>query len=151
MATQGLRVAGGGGWRAARRDRAALARQTAQLLHALGGEPVEVAGALAEAGVLGRPADARQCALAVYLRAVMSGDNRVGAVRVLRDRVVVVSSPGRLGRRVVVPMPPAARAFVTSFDAQRYPALLRRRGSERAPAASPGAPGDVAAGQAPVA
>ena len=109
-----------------RRDRVELGRQTRGLLQALGSEPGEVASTLAAAGVLGQPADARQCALAVYLSAVMHGDTHVSGVRVFHDRLVV-SSPGRLRQhRVVVPVPPPVRAFVAGFDAQRYPDLVRQ-------------------------
>jgi hypothetical protein len=111
-----------------RQERAALARHTAELLGGLGTEAPSVADALTEAGVQGLPADARQCALAVYLRAVMQGDERVTAVRVFHDRVVV-GTPGRFRQsRVVVPLPAALRSFVAGFDAQHYPALVRRRG-----------------------
>ena len=108
-----------------RGDRVALARHTAWLLRSLGDDPATVAQRLSDAGVRGMPADARQCALAVYLRAVMEGDSRVNAVRVFHDRVVV-GTPGRFRqRRVVVSLPAAVRGFVSGFDTRRYPELVR--------------------------
>jgi hypothetical protein len=108
-----------------RRDRAELARHARGLLQGLGTETTQVASTLTDAGVRGQPADARQCALAVYLRAVMEGDPRVCGVRVFHDRLVI-TSPGRVRQhRVVVSMPPPVRAFVAGFDAQRYPGLVR--------------------------
>jgi hypothetical protein len=111
-----------------RQDRLDLCRHTTMLLNGLGRDPAAVAGSLAAAGVQGEPADARQCALAMYLRAVMAADPRVTSVRVFHDRVVV-GVPGRRmsRRRVAVAMPPASRAFVSGFDAQRYPMLVRSR------------------------
>ena len=108
-----------------RPDRVALGRQAGNLLRTLGTEAGSVATSLASAGVKGQPADARQCALAVYLHAVLDGDARVANVRVFHDRLVI-GSPGRMRQhRVVVPLPPAVRAFVSGFDAQRYPVLVR--------------------------
>lgn len=116
-----------GGWRADRHDRMQLGRQTADLVRGLGDGPAAVAESLAEAGIHGVPADARQCAMATYLRAVMQADSRVASVRVFHDRVVV-ATPGRFRQhRLVVPLPAAARAFVSGFDAQRYPELVRVR------------------------
>lgn len=132
-----------GGWRATRHDRVDLGRQTAELVGRLGAEPSSVATALTEAGVNGVPADARQCAMAVYLRAVMQADPRVASVRVFHDRVVV-GTPGRFRQhRVVVPLPASVRAFVAGFDAQRYPALVRRRQG-----ATPAGPGPAGPGPA---
>jgi hypothetical protein len=108
-----------------RQDRRELGRQTAGLLGTLGDDPGTVASTLAAAGVKGQPANARDCALAVYLRAVMEGDTRVGTVRVFHDRLVI-SSPGRFRHhRVPVMLPAAVRSFVAGFDAQQYPELVR--------------------------
>jgi hypothetical protein len=119
-----------------RPDRIALGRQTGGLLRTLGADAGSVATSLAVAGVKGQPADARQCALAVYLHAVMDGDPRVASVRVFHDRLVI-GSPGRVRQhRVVVALPQAVRAFVAGFDAQRYPMLVRaERPAPKAPAA----------------
>lgn len=112
--------------RMSRQDRLDLARHTTMLLNGLGRDPAAIAGSLAAAGVQGEPADARQCALAMYLRAVMAADPRVTSVRVFHDRVVVgVPGNGVRRRRVPVAMAPALRAFVSGFDAQRYPMLVR--------------------------
>lgn len=108
-----------------RDDRRALARDSTQLLSSLGSDAAAVADSLESAGVRGEPADARQCALAVYFRAVMAGDPRVSGVRVFHDRLVI-GSPGRLyTHRVGVPLPTSVRAFIGGFDARHYPGLLR--------------------------
>jgi hypothetical protein len=103
-----------------------LARHARGLLEGLGTEPSQVAAALTDTGVRGVPADARQCALAMYVRAVMAGDRRVTGIRVFHDRVVI-TCPGRWHHhRVTAALPMALRAFVAGFDAQRYPALVRQ-------------------------
>ena len=108
-----------------RQDRRELGRQTETLVGALGHEPRAVASALAAAGVRGQPADARQCALAMYVRAVMEGDDRVGMVRVFHDRLMI-NSPGRFRQnRVTVMLPSAVRSFISGFDAELYPELVR--------------------------
>jgi len=108
-----------------RQDRRELGRQTETLVGTLGHEPRAVANALAAAGVRGQPADARQCALAMYVRAVMEGDDRVGAVRVFHDRLMI-NSPGRFRQhRVTVMLPSAVRSFISGFDAELYPELVR--------------------------
>ena len=102
-----------------------MARDSTELLGTLGSDPAEVADSLESAGVKGEPADARQCALAVYFRAVMAGDPRVSGVRVFHDRLVI-GSPGRLyTHRVGVSLPISVRAFIAGFDARHYPRLLR--------------------------
>ena len=117
-----------------------MGKQAGGLLKTLGADAGSVATSLAAAGVKGQPADARQCALAVYLHAVMDGDPRVASVRVFHDRLVI-GSPGRLRqRRVVVSLPAAVRAFVAGFDAQRYPVLVR----QLEPAAEAAAPAPAA-------
>lgn len=132
--------AAGGRWRTTRHGRVDLGRQTVDLVRGLGDGPAAVAESLAEAGVHGVPADARQCAMAMYLRAVMQADARVASVRVFHDRVVV-ATPGQFRQhRVVVPLPAPVRAFVSGFDAQRYPELVgRRRGATSRQAAPVGA------------
>lgn len=108
-----------------RQDRRELALHTAGLLGTLGNDPRGVATSLAAAGVRGQLADARQCALAVYLRAVMHGDAWVGTVRVFHDRLVI-NTPGSVRQhRVSVMLPAAVRSFVAGFDAQQYPELVR--------------------------
>lgn len=112
----------------------------AGLLGTLGNDPRAVAGTLGTAGVKGQPADARQCALALYLRAVMAGDGQVGTVRVFHDRLLV-TCPGHFRQhRVSVMLPPAVRSFVAGFDAQQYPELVRQP-ELPATGAKPKAPG----------
>lgn len=111
--------------RPTRQDRRELARDSTGLLRTLGDDPATVADSLASAGVKGEPTDARQCALAVYFRAVMAGDPRVSGVRVFHDRLVI-GSPGRLyTRRVGVRLPSSVRTFIAGFDARHYPSLMR--------------------------
>jgi hypothetical protein len=100
------------------------------VLRSLGDDKEAVAQRLDEAGVRGRPGDVWDCALAVYLSAVVAADPRVRTVRVLPMRVLI-----KLDRQwwpLVVPLTHALRGFVVDFDHRRYPELLRPRSrSER--------------------
>ena len=103
--------------------RRALRAQVADELRCLGDTKDEVAQRLEAVGVRGRPGNASDCALAVYLSAVVAADPRVHAVHVAYDRVFI-----RLDSRwwyVGVPLPKTLRRFVEDFDHRRYPALVR--------------------------
>ncbi|MCK4177500.1 hypothetical protein [Aciditerrimonas ferrireducens] len=105
-------------------ERTVVRQQTAALLHSLGATPGEVAASLAAAGVRGVPANSRECAVAVYLGAVVSADPRVRGVKVCKSEVLVERS-GWWRRSVVVPLPSAVRQFIAAFDARSYPELVR--------------------------
>lgn len=105
-------------------ERATVRQQAEQLLGALGDNPGRVAGSLAGAGVRGLPANSRECAVAVYLGAVVGADDRVRGVKVCKSEVLVERA-GWWHRSVVVPLPAPVRQFITAFDARTYPELLR--------------------------
>lgn len=105
-------------------QRAAVRRQTAALLASLGDSASAVAATLTDAGVRGSPANARECAVAVYLGAVISVDTRVRSVKVCKSEVLVERT-GLWRRSVIVALPAPVRDFIVAFDAQHYPALLR--------------------------
>ncbi|MBO0747506.1 MAG: hypothetical protein J2O47_04105 [Acidimicrobiaceae bacterium] len=75
----------------------------------------------------GNPGDVLQCALAVYLRAVLGADPRVRSVAVT-DRWVNV---GTAWRTHLVVEPPAVRTFIHLFDAGRFPELVRSDVAQR--------------------
>ena len=101
--------------------RQSLGRQVGGLLEGLGSSGQEVAQTLVDQGVRGNPGDVGQCALAVYLRAVLGADPRVRSVAVT-DRWVNI---GTAWRTHLVVEPPAVRTFIHLFDAGRFPQLVR--------------------------
>lgn len=105
-------------------ERATVRRQTDELLSALGDTPEQVASSLADAGVRGVPSNSRNCAVAVYLGAVVAADDRVRGVKVCKSEVLVERA-GWWRRSVVVALPTAVRQFIAAFDARSYPQLLR--------------------------
>ncbi|MDA8070550.1 MAG: hypothetical protein M0Z82_02885 [Actinomycetota bacterium] len=105
-------------------ERATVRRQTDELLTALGDTPAQVAASLAGAGVRGVPSNSRDCAVAVYLGAVVAADDRVRGVKVCKSEVLVERT-GWWRRSVVVALPTAVRELIAAFDARSYPQLLR--------------------------
>jgi hypothetical protein len=103
--------------------RRALRAEVAHELRSLGDSKDEVAERLEAAGVRGMPGSVRECALAVYLSAVVAADARVGAVLVGEQRTFL-KLDGRW-RYLGVSLPRGLRAFVHDFDRHRYPALVR--------------------------
>ena len=104
--------------------RRALRAEVRQELRSLGASKDDVARRLEAAGVRGRPGKVADCALAVYLSAVVGSDPRVRTVRVLPSRVVIApNTPWR--RPLTVALPKALRRFVTDFDRHDYPLLVR--------------------------
>jgi hypothetical protein len=114
-----------------RSERATVRRQTEQLLGNLGGSPGQVAATLAGSAVRGVPANSRECAVAVYLGAVVGADTRVRGVKVCKSEVLVERT-GWWRRSVVVPLPTSVRQFIAAFDARTYPELVRA--GQQAPA-----------------
>ena len=92
-------------------------------LRALGDTKDDVARRLDAAGVRGAANNVSDCAVAVYLSAVVAADARVAAVLVGNDRVFVKVEGSRW--YVGVPLTKPLRAFVTDFDRHRYPTLER--------------------------
>lgn len=115
-----------------------LRGNTAGVLGSLGGEPPEVARRLQSAGVQGTPGDPRDCAIAVYLSAIVTADPAIRAVKVTTDSVVI--SPARRWQPpIVVGLSEGLRTFVAGFDRRAYPELVRRRG-EKVSRPEPAAP-----------
>ena len=105
--------------------RRALRDQVAQELRSLGKSHDEVAQRLEAASARGRPSNAADCALAVYLSAVVAADPRVRAVYVASERVVLKVGQRWWWPRLGVPLPDAVREFVTQFDGLAYSVLER--------------------------
>jgi hypothetical protein len=108
----------------------ALQSDVGGLLESLGTTPEEVAERLDSEEVTGMRKSGSQCAVAVYLRAVVGADPRVRALRV-SDREVELTRWGLLALPVRVGLPPAVRAFVAGFDRGRFPDLERPRPPNR--------------------
>jgi hypothetical protein len=108
--------------------RRVLRMQIQALLDGLGPTRSDVAASLHEARVSGIPQDAANCAIAAYLTAVVGADDRVGWVIVRSTRVEArLKRSFGLRRRVVrVTLPKGARQFLSAFDHQMYPDLVRR-------------------------
>lgn len=104
-----------------RRD---LRAELAGLLTGLGATPGEVADALARAGVRIDAGELSAAALDAYLRAVVGCDPAVHDLS-LRLKAVVVRPAAGTWLRLVVPLPAGVRAFVQTFNAARFPQLLR--------------------------
>jgi len=106
-----------------------LRAETAGVLGSLGGDSPDVARHLRSAGVQGTPGDPRDCAIAVYLSAVVTADPGVRTIKVTTDSVVV--SPARRWQLpVVVGLSEALRTFVAGFDRRAYPDLIRSQDEE---------------------
>ncbi len=94
------------------------------LLSDLGNSPADVARRLNALGVRGVPTDVNQCAIAVYLNAVVGADRHVHRLSVWNDRVRIT-----FGRIVTqscdVPLSSCLQQFIDRFDARGYPDLVR--------------------------
>lgn len=120
--------------------RRAVAQDTKALLTTLRGSPQEIADVLAADGLRGWPRDAKGCAIARLLNASLGGHEWVHSITVGTDRVVL--RPARRWKRgVSVVLPDPVRAFISDFDAGRFPELTARPGvpvRTEAPSASTG-------------
>jgi len=105
-------------------NRQMLRTSLRQLLAELGSTRSEVAQTLRSAGIKGTKKSARDCALALYLRAVVTGDMRVGSV-VVWGPTVVVHRSGGLRLPIRLPVPDPVQAFISGFDRGEFPELLR--------------------------
>lgn len=105
-------------------EREKIGDQAERLLSGLGKEPGQVAGSLVSAGVKGVPFNYFDCAIAVYLGAVIGADPRVERLTVTKAEVMI-ECRGWWRRAVVVSLPPAVGDFVARFDAEGFPDLLR--------------------------
>jgi hypothetical protein len=108
-----------------------------QLLGGLGEDAAEVAKRLDEAGVRGTPRDVRDCAIAVYLSAVLGADPDVRGLDVMADGIVI-SPTRRWAPSISVGLSAPVRTFVAGFDRNDYPALVRaERRRDAAPRTQP--------------
>ncbi len=105
-----------------------IRRRTHALLEGLGSNPGEVAESLHAAGVQGVPRSNSSCAIAVYTAALLKTDPRIRSVAVGPcSLVLTLVSPddARPAGRLAVQLPKAVRGFVTGFDDQQYPEVIR--------------------------
>jgi hypothetical protein len=103
-------------------------KQARNLLFGLGSCRSEVAASLVSFGVRATPKDALDNAVAVYLRAVVGSDRRVRSVAVQRGHVRIRMARSLRfvpRRRVQVPLTGAVREFISAFDEEFYPGLIR--------------------------
>ncbi len=119
-----------------------IRRRTHALLEGLGGDPDEVAESLHAAGVQGVPRSNSSCAIAVYTAAVLKTDPRIRSVAVGPCSLVltlVAPDDARPAGRLAVQLPKAVRRFVTGFDDQQYPEVIRLQvpASRSAPVSDP--------------
>jgi hypothetical protein len=105
-----------------------LKAQVEQLLAGLGNSPGQVAASLCQEGVWGIPNDARSCAVASYLGAVLGADPRVRSLTTGQSLVkVVVDGPVAFLPPAVarVRLPQPVRQFIAAFDQGMFPMLVR--------------------------
>ncbi len=117
-----------------------LKKQTRELLGGLGSCRAEVAGTLRGVGVRAVPKDPRDCAVAIYLGAVLGADTRIKSLAVQSGDVkVLVEEPKwfHLPNVVRVQLPKAVRQFIEAFDQAVYPDLIREGCQRSAKAKSP--------------
>lgn len=94
-----------------------------QLLAGLGASGSEVAQTLQAAGVRGTQRDIRDCALASYLRAIVTGEMRVRSI-VVRGPSILVHRTG-LRPAIWLSVPDPVECFITDFDRGKFPELIR--------------------------
>jgi|SRR5579864_4891119 len=108
--------------------RHALRSEVVHELSSLGGTEYEVAQRLEATGVRGKPGSVTDCALAVYLGAVVAADPRVRAVYVSAQRVFVKVDDRSWCPWIGAPLTKPLRSFVARFDRHGYPTLERPLG-----------------------
>jgi hypothetical protein len=114
-----------------------LKKQTRSLLFGLGSCRRDVAASLVRFGVRATPKDSLGDAVAVYLRAVVGSDKLVRSIAVQRGHVKIrLARKARIvpRRPVVVPLTGAIREFISAFDEEFYPELVRGRRRQSLPA-----------------
>ena len=101
---------------------------TRDLLLRLGSCDADVATVLHGFGVQAAPKNPQDCAIAVYLKAILGTERRVNSLVVNRKYVMVLL--GGLGRFhwhnvVKVQLPQPVCQFIVAFDGGAYPELVR--------------------------
>ena len=99
-------------------------KNLSELLAGLGDNPHDIASTLQAARVTGIPRHAKECAIAVYLHAVLMGDSRMRSLEVWNDRISIKLTRWWC-RRLNVRLSQPLREFVSEFDRLRYPDLVR--------------------------
>jgi hypothetical protein len=107
-----------------RRD---IRARTQAMLATLGETPVQIAASLERSGVRATPRSSGDCAIAVFLNAVLVADPNVEAVRVGGTEIILKPS-SRWHRGVRIRLSEPLRDFVCSFDAGKFPELTRAPG-----------------------
>jgi hypothetical protein len=103
------------------------AESVVQLLQSLGETEEEVARSLDWAGVRGVQRDMANCPVACFLRVIGGYDRWLESLTVTSTTVKIVTRPW-WRQRMLVPLPPAVRAFVTAFDKGLFQNLVLRTG-----------------------
>jgi hypothetical protein len=111
-------------------NQGSLAHQITQLLEELGSTAEEVSRSLQRSGVKATPRSETDCALAVYLSAVLGSDPRVASVKV-SSTAVIVRRRSIWRPPTIVTLPAPCRNFVAAFDSDGYPELIRKTPDRR--------------------
>lgn len=115
-----------------------LEADTRVLLSSLGDDPVQIAATLDAFGVRATPGDPWGCAIAVFLHALLSGERGVASISVTNTEVRLnPPTPWRRSAHVLLSDP--LRQFVSSFDVEGFPALVRGE-TRRSPGIPNGGP-----------
>ncbi len=121
-------------------QRRRIRKEADQLLQSLGQTSDQVARSLTDAGVRGIPSSAFDCALALYLSAILpahAGIEEIAVGTTKKRRIApskLIIRQGSLPRWTIqVGLTPAIAQFLIDFDACRYVELLDERLLARPP------------------
>ncbi len=104
-----------------RRD---LRENALALMASLGETTQQIATSLQRSGVRATPRNPSDCAIAVFLGAVLASDSRVGSVYVTGSKVML--SPAKSWQRLVtIRLSAPLGDFISSFDLGTFPELTR--------------------------
>jgi hypothetical protein len=109
-------------------SRRQLTRQIRSLLADLGSTHQEVASTLHRAGIRAVPKQPDNCAVAMYLGAVLGADSRIHSVTVGSNCLKAATkqaTPFYFYGTMLIPVPKAVGQFIAAFDEGRYPELVR--------------------------
>jgi hypothetical protein len=109
-------------------SRRQLTRQIRSLLSDLGSSHQEVAATLLRAGIRAVPKQPDNCAVAMYLGAVLGADSRIQSVTVGSNCLKAATkqaTPFYFYGTMLIPVPKAVGQFIAAFDEGCYPELIR--------------------------
>lgn len=106
-------------------ERRAVKADATHILASLGDTADDVAARLSAHGVVGEPRSGSDCAVAVYLNAVLGGSRSFQSLMVGTGSVRIHLQGSRLPLTVRLPRP--VSVFVARFDTGNYPRLERPR------------------------